>query len=651
MISQVASSRKVTRFSSRNIVFGRSKGDPGCKELPVRHQGSIDCFLVCLIAVASIVVEFCVAGAGVGGLAQAQDPSPVTTTLRADVEYLASDELKGRGTDSESIDIAADYVARRMKEAGLDTGTIHGKPFQPLAISFDSKVGSAEDNSLSFSITHSGAGSGPSSVTLFRASLGAQMNPMAVGTVTGKVSGPLVFVGYGITAKQHGYDDYQGIDVKDKVVIVLRKEPPRLKSKKSDDASPAKLHQGTRHAFFAMKIRNAIDHGAAAVLLVNDAASIKMNLGRQTDRIHHEINRRRDLQQKIIKLPAEATNNRKAFTESIHRIGQMIEALEQEKIAISQGLMSITEAGASSTVYSKKDARKHKLIPVVSITRSLLDQLLNSCRACRVDPVGCSIDSCETAINQTTTPHSFPLENVTVDLESRLTPSSRESSNVIGVLDGKGDLANETVVIGAHYDHVGMGRFGSLAPNTIAIHNGADDNASGTAVLLATAKHLVHRLREVPRHRRLVVIAFTGEEVGLLGSKFYVRHPRFPLESTVAMINMDMVGRLREDKLTVYGTGSAKSFDALIESANVNLGFRLEKIQTGYGPSDQQPFVQLGIPVLFFFTGLHSDYHRPTDDFSKIDFGGMTRITDIVCECSFQLAVRLERPQYTGKEQ
>jgi hypothetical protein len=147
-----------------------------------------------------------------------------------------------------------------------------------------------------------------------------------------------------------------------------------------------------------------------------------------------------------------------------------------------------------------------------------------------------------------------------------------------------------------------------------------------------------------------VFIAFTGEERGLVGSRYYVEHPLYALETTAAMINLDMVGRLRDNELTVYGTGSAEGLDALVEQVNESAGFSLYKIPSGYGPSDHMSFYKAGIPVLFYFTGLHNDYHRPSDDFDKIDFGGMTRITDTVGDVTLQLAVRATRPKFVETE-
>ena len=221
--------------------------------------------------------------------------------------------------------------------------------------------------------------------------------------------------------------------------------------------------------------------------------------------------------------------------------------------------------------------------------------------------------------------------------------------NVVGLLPGSGKLANEYVVFGAHFDHVGMGGFGSLAPGTVAVHNGADDNASGTVALMETAKRLVDLAKaEGPNQdrRSLVFIAFSGEERGLLGSDYYVKHPRFELENTVAMLNLDMVGRLTNNDLTIYGTGTATEFDAMITQANDSLAFAIQRSPEGMGPSDHQSFFQKNIPVLHFFTGLHDDYHRPSDDFDKINLSGIDRITEMVAGLANRLAVEPAKPTF-----
>ncbi|HWP38860.1 MAG TPA: M28 family peptidase [Gemmatimonadales bacterium] len=211
--------------------------------------------------------------------------------------------------------------------------------------------------------------------------------------------------------------------------------------------------------------------------------------------------------------------------------------------------------------------------------------------------------------------------------------------NVVAMLPGRGALAGEAVVVGAHYDHLGRGGFGSLDPDsTGVVHNGADDNASGTVALLEIARHL--RGRTAPNARALILIAFTGEELGLLGSDYYVKHPVMPIRSTFAMINLDMVGRLRGDRVTVFGTETAREFASLIDSLRITSGLSIAGSGDGYGRSDQSSFYAADIPVLHFFTGTHEDYHRTTDDAPKINVDGVARIAVLAADLAWALATR-----------
>jgi hypothetical protein len=213
--------------------------------------------------------------------------------------------------------------------------------------------------------------------------------------------------------------------------------------------------------------------------------------------------------------------------------------------------------------------------------------------------------------------------------------------NVIGLLPGQDpDLRNETVVVGAHYDHLGLGGFGSLdADSTGQVHNGADDNASGAAMLIRLAERLA---RERPA-RTVLFIAFSGEELGLLGSAHYVKNPLYPMSGMLAMVNLDMVGRLRNKRLIVYGSGTAKEFPALLDSLNWHAGFDLKTQGDGYGPSDQSSFYAAGKPVLHIFTDLHEDYHRTTDDWEKINREGFDQVADFTLGLVTALANRAAR--------
>lgn len=214
------------------------------------------------------------------------------------------------------------------------------------------------------------------------------------------------------------------------------------------------------------------------------------------------------------------------------------------------------------------------------------------------------------------------------------------ATNIVAILPGADpELRDEAVVVGAHYDHLGWGGIGSLAPDEHAIHNGADDNASGVAGLLELAHHFSVR----PPRRTLVFLAFGAEELGALGSQHYVRKPVWPIEQTVAMVNLDMIGRLR-DRLTVQGVGSSPAWPAILDSLAKRPGApELARIPDGLGPSDHSSFYIVNVPVLFFFTGAHDDYHRPGDDVERIDGAGEARVLELVAEAIASTADADER--------
>src|SRR6266567_2451108 len=284
----------------------------------------------------------------------------------------------------------------------------------------------------------------------------------------------------------------------------------------------------------------------------------------------------------------------------------------------------------------------------------------------------------------------LPMGGLDLSITTEVIRRESPSFNVVGVLDGSDPvLKNETIVIGAHYDHLGRGGEGSLAPRAGEIHHGADDNASGVAGLLELARLFSS---QQPRPRRTIVfIAFSGEEEGLLGSNYYVNHPIVPLASTVAMINMDMIGRMKENKLIVGGMGTAQEWRPEIDSANsaeqmkvttagmsgagvqatipsvagVTLPivvaangnpivsveypqpFALTLNEDGYGPSDHSSFYAKQVPVLFFWTGTHDDYHKPSDTYEKINYEGEARILSFVASIVRDIDRSDARPKFT----
>ena len=206
-------------------------------------------------------------------------------------------------------------------------------------------------------------------------------------------------------------------------------------------------------------------------------------------------------------------------------------------------------------------------------------------------------------------------------------PDGVPAENVVALVLGRDpSLRGEYVVIGAHFDHLGRASTNAMDPEAKdAIHNGADDNASGTAAVLELARIFAAR----PARRSIVVAHFTGEELGLLGSQWFVDHPPVPLDSVSAMVNFDMVGRLRNDKLIVYGVATARELPGIVDSANVEPRLAISAVGDGFGPSDQSSFYARGIPVLHFFTDLHEDYHRATDDAEKINSAGEAKVVTV----------------------
>lgn len=257
----------------------------------------------------------------------------------------------------------------------------------------------------------------------------------------------------------------------------------------------------------------------------------------------------------------------------------------------------------------------------VNVTAALADRLLAA--------AGRRLSDLQTAIDATLAPQSLPLPGVRVRLSVDLIREKGRAANVVGLLPGRDPAPRETaVVLGAHYDHLGRGGEASLAPAAFgAIHPGADDNASGTAILIGLARSFA-AAGGAPR--TLVFAAFAGEEMGLLGSSFYTKHPPVPLEKTVAMLNLDMVGRLRDGKVLVAGVETAREWPGVLRAAARGLPLTLAMRGDGYGPSDHTPFALRERPVLFFFTGPHSDYHRPTDTPEKINAAGLQQVATLV---------------------
>ena len=555
----------------------------------------------------------------IAAAARAEEQTALESRLLTGLKYLASDELGGRGVGTPGLEKAADFIRNEFSQAGLRTDLFDGSPFQPFEITLKSELGPAEQNRLV--LIRPGSDSDAEQKPLsFK--LGEEFNTLAIGGNIA-VDAPLAFVGYGITASDAGYDDYAGIEVSGKVVIMLRKEP-----RQGRDQSPFGGKSPSTHAYFTNKVENAFKHGAAAVIFVNDSygmsAAAKAAQEKWNDGLDQIVKKRTEFSEIENPTAEQAAEHQKELVDLVSEVQQLAEALKSDHDEI----LSVQGAGSQT---------RHTNLPVFFARRALVNQAVKAA-------VGQDLAALEAAIDEALQPHSQLLPGWAASCESNIVKVKTTIKNVAGVLEGEGPLADETIIVGAHYDHLGEGGPGSLAPWTKAIHNGADDNASGTSALLEIARRMASR--EQPPARRIVFLAFSGEERGLLGSAHYVKQPAIPIEKTVAMVNMDMIGRLQENKLTVYGTGTAESFDALVNETNKRYGFEIKKEPSGYGPSDHQSFYQAKVPVFHFFTGTHKDYHRPSDDSDKVNVDGMAKITRMVGDIVESLADREAAPKY-----
>ena len=258
---------------------------------------------------------------------------------------------------------------------------------------------------------------------------------------------------------------------------------------------------------------------------------------------------------------------------------------------------------------------------------------------------GKSVKEVGEGIDKDLQPRSFAFpESLRFEANVDLHREEHKTSNVTGYLPGQ---TSEYIVIGAHYDHLGLGDNHSLG-KVGEIHHGADDNASGTAGVL----ELAHWFSKQPKQKRgILFLSFTGEELGLLGSAYYVGHPELPLDKCVAMINMDMIGRIRDSRVFLAGSGTGANFREMIDTIKAKYDFKLDLSETaGYGSSDHTSFTTKQVPVLFFFSGLHGDYHKPSDTWDKIDAPDAAKLLDLVAEVTLKLASDAERPQYVRVE-
>ena len=463
-----------------------------------------------------------------------------------DIKALTAPSMEGRGDDNKGLERAARFLEKHYQQLGLKPAGTNSY-FQPFTVITGAELKghnhfSVEDGTQKQELK-----------------LNQDFVPFSFSS-PGSVSAPVVFAGYGASADEFGYDDYSGIDVKDKIVVVLRYEPAGFAGKAGNTGL-------TRHSQLITKAINARNHGAKAVVLVNG------NL-----------------------------------------------AQGEEDLLTRFGSVS----GPANTG-----------IVLVQVKNDVADRWFRA--------AGKSIADAQSQIDHLSKPQSFAFpETVHMSIHVDIETKRATVNNVLAYLPGKTD---EYVIVGAHYDHLGRGNYDSLAPSQIGqIHPGADDNASGTAGVLELARMFAPMKGQL--QRGILFASFAGEELGLLGSAHWVQEPTLPLDKAVAMLNMDMIGRIKDDKIYIGGVGTGSTLKSTLEQADAKSNFKIEYSAGGYSASDHTSFVTKHIPVLFFFSGLHSDYHKPSDTWEKINPQAAARLVDVVGNTGFQLAQASDRPAF-----
>lgn len=537
--------------------------------------------------------------------------------LKDAIEFLASDEQEGRGVGTKGIDRAADYLAEQFAALGLNTKLYDGTPFQKFKMTVGVEMG--EQNHLALI--------DPKETDKpIELKLGEDFTPMSLGG-SGKLDAPLVFVGYGLTGKEENYDDYAGINVEGKVVIVLRHEPQQN--------NPHSAFNGTKDsplAPFWRKVSNAYEHGAVGVIFCTDEFEIRKQLDRRQKLFDESVDILTSTQADFLKKEKPSLVEIDKHRLRIEELARGVQSQSTKLAEEIDPLLKFQTAGGSG---------EPGRIPVINCRRAVINRILKAA-------LDTDLGALEKEIDKGPTPQSREIPGWKLTGEITVDRRETEVKNVVAVLEGEGPNADETIVVGAHYDHLGFGGEGSLAAqrDKREIHNGADDNGSGAVALVEVARILSSQPKKPGR--RIVFIEFTGEERGLIGSARYCKEPLFPLDKTVAMLNMDMVGRLEDEKLIIQGVDTAKEFAPLMDGLNERFGFGFDITRKtgGFGPSDHSSFYSKQIPVMHYFTGLHKDYHRPSDDVEKLNIPGMRRIAEMVAETAQLLADAPARPTY-----
>ena len=551
----------------------------------------------------ALLLNLCFIAAGIAALAQQpSSTAPSVDRLRQVISYLASDALEGRRTGTPGANDAAHYIAGEFNRYGLRPGLQIARPartrgenqaryLQPFPYVSAVELG---NNNLFF--VNPGRADDTAQFLV-----GQDWMPLGFSSNASVKGAEMVFAGYGISSAELKYDDYAVSSAKGRVAIIFAGTP--------DGDNPH--GQFARAGEIRFKVAAARAAGAQALLII--------------------------------------ANEEKLKDERLSRL-------------------SYDNAGEAG-------------IPVMVVSRQLAAKILGAqdTKLAEFEQAADSrsLDSKGTAVR-------LQVRGLRLTIDVNVVRRESPSFNVVGILPGSDpNWKNEAIVIGAHYDHLGLGGegSGSLSART-GIHHGADDNASGVAGLIELAR-MFSSQNPKPRHT-IVFIAFSGEEEGLIGSNYYVNHPIIALANTAAMVNMDMIGRLKEKSLIVGGVGTAQEWRTLIGAANdvqgmtVSLNsagadrtnlpnsipvvtgsngkpvvtldpgkkFVLTLNEDGFGPSDHSSFYAKQVPVLFFWTGNHEDYHKPSDTADKINYEGEARIVSFVARIVLDIDKGDKRPTY-----
>lgn len=452
--------------------------------------------------------------------------------LEQRVRFLSSGAFEGRASGEKGGDRAGAYLAGEVARLGLAPGFPGGSFLQPFPVILGTETGAGNALEIGGRKRH----------------MGKDFMPFSYSD-NGSLDAEVVFAGYGISAPKLGYDDFEGVDVKGKLLLIFDGEP-----RERDRTSAFRSPEAYRFRELRHKAWQARERGAAGLLVVGP--------------------RRRA--------------RRAIFAKGKGRAGSRA------------GLLVVNLAGHVA----------QDLIP----------------------GKGTTLETLAKAIDRTGKPASRALGTtvkVTVDLSER----RGVGYNVAARLRGTGS-GREQVVVGAHYDHLGHGGPGSLAPGSKRIHYGADDNASGVAAVLAVAESML----ATPPERDVLFMGFAAEEMGLLGSRYFVEHYPEDAPRTTAMLNLDMVGRMRDDRLLVFGVDTGVGLRSLVREQVAATKVKAAFSGDGYGPSDHTAFFSAGIPVLHLFTGPHESYHRPSDKYKTLNYPGLARIARLTESMTRKLA-------------